>query len=83
MSVENKNVASIMHRYIDSIFVINNLLSLALSNFKMYNEHKGTLDPVLYEKCHVMFISTIESLESTLDRHTLLLNKAREYLDSL
>jgi len=83
MSVENKNVASIMHRYIDSIFVINNLLSLALRNFKMYNEHKGTLDPVLYEKCHVMFISTIESLESTLDRHTKLLNRAREYLDSL
>lgn len=83
MSIEDTNVASIMQRYIDSLFIINNLLSLALRNFKMYNEHKGTLDPVLYEKLHVMSITTIESLESILYKHTMLLNSAKEYLDSV
>ena len=83
MSIEDTNVASIMQRYINSLFIINNLLSLALRNFKMYNEHKGTLDPVLYEKCHAMYIETIEGLESTLYKHTILLDKAKEYLDSV
>ena len=83
MSIEDTSVASIMQRYIDSLLVINNLLSLALRNFKMYNEHKGTLDPVLYEKCHVMFIKTIEGLESTLYKHTILLDEAKEYLESV
>jgi hypothetical protein len=80
---KQQNVSWVFSVVVQQMAIMNTYLINVHNAMKLYNDNKGTLDPFLYEKCHDMFVSAIDSLNTIILDHVELISRVQEILDSI